>query len=194
MNRMSKYIRPLWQRFHFAAQQKGAVAVEFALTLPIWILLLLGSTDAAHMMILTQRIDRIAYSVTDIVTQSETVTINDLDNILLAAAQLMNPFPFGADGVVIISSIYKESGQPLKITWQYTGGGTLARGSKIGSAGGFPTLPSGLTINNNENIIISEVYYYYRPVFFNAGIFSEGDVYRIAVYKPRLSPLITPPT
>lgn len=194
MNLIRNRLSHFWHRFKFAANQKGAVAVEFAMTLPIWILLLLGSSDAAYMMILTQRVDRVAYSVTDIVTQSDMVTTADLNNILLAASQLMQPFTFGADGVVIISSIHKPAGQPMKITWQHIGGGSLARGSKIGVAGGVPTLPNGFTISDNENIIISEVYYYFRPMFMNAGILSEGDVYRIAIYKPRLSPLITPPT
>lgn len=38
------------------------------------------------MMIVSQRIDRIAYSITDIVTQSETLTTTDLDPYCLAAA------------------------------------------------------------------------------------------------------------
>ncbi|MGE0109843.1 MAG: TadE/TadG family type IV pilus assembly protein [Bdellovibrionales bacterium] len=194
MNRITKHISAVLRRWRFAAHEKGAVAVEFALTLPIWVTILLGSTDAAYMMVLSQRVDRIAYSVTDIVTQSETVTIADLDNILIAASQLMQPFTFGADGIVIITSVYKPAGQPMKITWQHTGGGSLARGSKIGSTGDIPNMPNGLTLSDNENVIISEVYYYHRPLFVNAGIFAEKDVYRVAIYKPRLSPLITPPT
>lgn len=193
MNHIKKNLRKIWRRCSFMVDHTGVVAIEFALTIPIWIILLLGSTDAAYMMILTQRVDRVAYSVTDIVTQSEMVSITDLDNILLAASQLMQPFTFGADGVVIITSVHKPTGQPMKITWQHTGGGSLARGSKIGVTGGMPSLPNGLVIGDNENIIISEVYYYFRPMFINANILSEGDVYRVAIFKPRLSPLITQP-
>lgn len=85
----------------FAASQAGAVAMEFALSLPILVLLLLGGTDTAFMMIVTQRVDRVAYSVTDIVSQSEMVTNTDINNILLAASQLMQPFTFGSDDIVI---------------------------------------------------------------------------------------------
>lgn len=194
MNRMiSKYLYQKVLSFGIAAQEKGTVAIEFALSLPIWIALLVGSTDASYMMIVSQRIDRIAYSVTDIVSQSETITRNDLDNIMLAAGQLMQPFEFGADGIVIVSSVYKPSGAPLKISWQHTGGGTLPRGSKIGVAGGVPTMPNSLTLNDNENVIIAEVYYAFKPMFIDAGVLSAGDIYRVAIYKPRLSPLITPP-
>lgn len=145
-------------------------------------------------MILSQRVDRIAYSVTDIVTQSEMVTLDDLDNIMLAAGQLMEPFPFDAQGVVVVSSVYKPAGQATRISWQYAGGGSLIRDSRLGTAGSTPLLPNGLTLNDNDNVIIAEVYYAFTPLFINAGILSAGDLYRVAIYKPRLSPLITPPT
>lgn len=193
MNLMNK-IQAHARAFRFAAAEKGAVAMEFALSLPILILLLLGGADAAYMMIVTQRVDRIAYSVTDIVTQSEMVTNTDISNILLAASQLMQPFTFGEDGVVILSSIYKAPGQATKISWQRAGGGSLPRTSKIGAQGAVPVMPAGLTLQDNENVVIAEVYYDFRPMFMNVGILSRGDVYRVAIYKPRLSPLITPPT
>jgi hypothetical protein len=176
------------------AKKKGAVAIEFALTLPIWVVLLIGSADAAYMMIMSQRIDRVAYSVTDITTQSDTLTMNDLNNILLAAGQLMQPFEFGVKGVVIVTSLYKPSGEPTKISWQYVGGGSLERVSKIGAVGATPIMPNGLTLNDNENVIVSEVYYDFEPMFVNAGVLKHADIYRTAIYKPRLSPLITPPT
>ncbi len=175
-------------------KRRAISAVEFALTLPIWIALLIGTTDGAYMMLLAQRVDRISYTVTDIVTQQEAVTIADLNTIMLAAGQLMQPFDFGADGIVIVTSIYKPAGQPTKICWQHIGGGSLARVSKIGTVGATPQMPGGLTLNDNENIIVSEVYYAYRPMFINAGIFTADDIYRVAIYKPRLNSLIAVPT
>ena len=194
---MNLLIKQLWARLglsSLALRDKGVVAVEFALTIPIWMAMLLGSSDAAYMMIVSQRVDRIAYSVTDIVTQSEMVTKADLDNIFLAAGQLMQPFPFGERGAVIVTSLYKPAGETTKISWQYSGGGTLVRGSKIGTFGSTPTMPNGLTLNDNDNVIIAEVFYTFEPMFLNAGPLSAGDLYRVAIYKPRLSPLITPPT
>jgi len=173
--------------------QRGVAATEFALALPIWIAMLLGCTDGAYMMLLSQRVDRIAYSVTDIVTQSESVTLTDLDKILLAAGQLMQPFSFGADGVVIITSLNKPAGQAAQICWQHIGGGTLARGSQVGSMGYTPSMPNGLVLNDNENVIVAEVYYAFKPMFLNAGILSASDIYRVAVYKPRLSQLCSTP-
>lgn len=194
---MNRMIKTWWQMSRlrsFSLRECGVVATEFALALPIWMLLLLGSSDAAYLMIVSQRVDRIAYSVTDIITQSEMLKISDLDNTFLAAAQLMQPFPFVEKGTVIVTSIYKPAGQASKITWQHSGGGTLSRGSRIGSVGSAPNMPNGLVLNDNENVIAAEVFYTFDPLFLNAGPLSAGDLYRVAIYKPRLSPLITPPT
>ena len=196
MNLMTNIRRSAAQRMTAShnKRRKGATAVEFALSVPIWAALLLGSSDGAFMMLQSQRVDRVAFSVTDIVTQSETLTIADLDNTMLAASQLMEPFTFGSKGIVIVTSLYKPSGLAVKISWQYSGGGSLARASKIGTFGQTPTMPNGLTLNDNENVIVSEVYYAFTPMFINASILAAKDFYRVAVYKPRLSPLITPPT
>jgi hypothetical protein len=174
--------------------QRGIAATEFALTMPIWITLMLGAADGTYCMLVNEKADRIAYSVTDIVTQYQTITLADLNDVIQASSQLMQPFPFGVNGVVIVSSVYKPTGQTPVIKWQYSGGGTLVQSSRIGSTGGAPSLPNGLTLNDNDNVIISEVYYNFTPMFVNAGLFSSGLVYRTAVYKPRLSPLINTPT
>lgn len=176
-----------------APLQKGVAAVEFALTLPIWITLLLGAMDGSYCLIINERVDRIAYSVTDIVTQYKNITISNLNDITLAAGELMQPFSFGANGVVIVTSIYKPPGQNPTIRWQYTGGGSLVASSQIGTTGSSPVMPSGLVINDNDNVIVSEVFYKFDPLFLSAELFSAGTIYRTAVYKPRLSPLITPP-
>jgi len=175
-------------------KHRGVAAMEFALTLPIWITMLLGCTDGGFMMLLSQRVDRIAYSVTDILTQSQQLAAADIDRTMLAAGQLMQPFTFGVKGIVIVTSVTKEAGQPVSICWQYSGGGSLARSSLVGSLGGTVALPNGLTINDNENVLITEVYYDFAPLFINAGVLSAGDIYRVAVYKPRLSQLCQTPS
>jgi len=190
MNHMGKSFFASWRQ----KARRGIAAVEFALTLPIWVTFLLGAADGSYCLLVNEKADRIAYSVTDIVTQYQSITKAQLNDILLAAGQLMQPFTFGTKGTVIVTSVYQPStGSPI-IEWQYSGGGTLTETSKIGTTGGAAALPNGLTLNANDNVIISEVYYNFTPMFVSAKIFNAGTVYRVAMYKPRLSPLVTPPT
>lgn len=190
------------------ALRRGVAAVEFALTLPIWLALLVGTSDMTYFLLVNERTDRIAYSVTDIVTQYSTLTIANLKDIFTAAPQLMKPIAFGSKGVVIVTSVYKATGGVPRICWQYnssisgTSSGSLVRGSKVGTKnaatdcklGALATLPHGLVINDNDNIIISEVFYRFDPLFVSAGFLAAQDIYRVAIYKPRLSPLIKIPT
>jgi len=193
MNLTAKFTRG-FRRARHNARRKGIAAMEFALTLPIWVTLLLGVCDGAYCLLVNEKVDRISYTVTDIVTQYQTVTLANLQDIVQAASQLMNPFPFGNKGVVIISSVYKPAGLNPVIEWQYSGGGTLIKTSKIGTTGGAPALPNGLTLNDNDNVIITEVYYNYAPLFISDTLWPASLIYQVAIYKPRLSPLINTPT
>jgi hypothetical protein len=189
--------------------RRGVAAVEFALTLPIWITLLLGAGDGTYCMLVNERADRIAYSITDIVTQYQTITQANLADISQAAGQLMQPLPFDQNGILIVTSVYQAPGQRPTICWQYTSTTRPTGGSnpplpisKVGTANGnancaqgtLATLPNGLILNDNDNVVISEVYYTFTPMFLSTGLFPGGDIYRVAVYKPRLSPLITIPS
>ena len=176
--------------------RRGIAAVEFALTLPIWIALLLGVSDGSYFLLVNERVDRIAYTITDIVTQYQTISLANLNDIAKAAGQLMSPFSFtDGQGSIIVTSVFQPpSGAPI-IEWQYKYPTATAQISKIGAtSGAAAVLPNGLTLNANDNVIVSEIYYTFTPMFLSSGLFNSGVVYRVAVYKPRLSPLVTPPT
>jgi Flp pilus assembly protein TadG len=194
--------------------RKGIAAVEFALTLSIWMTLLLGIVDGSYYLLINERIDRIAYSVTDIVTQFQTITRANLNDIMLGAGQLMKPMGFNstslgtadpetgiypaATGYIIVTSVYQDPSLGAVVKWQYSyppsGNGVSVPASHVGSStiNSTAVLPEGLTLNNQDNIIITEVYYTFTPLFLDQ--FLSRIIYRQAVYKPRLSPLVTPPT
>lgn len=188
MNPMVRHLR--CQRHD---SQRGVAAVELALVFPMLLILLLGGLDLTRYMLFHQKTERVAFSVADMVAQSSAVTKVQMDDIVLAAGQIMRPFSFTAEGVVIVSSVYKDPAQSFPtIRWQYSGGGTLARSSKIGILNGTPTLPNGLTLNDKDNVIIAETYYLFSPTF-NSGYTPQSDIYKIAIYKPRLGALLSLP-
>ena len=194
--RIANFLRRGRKRFMRLRERarRGVAAVEFALTLPIWTTMILGTADGTYWLLVNEKCDRISYTITDIVTQYQVVTRSNLNDIIQAATQEMLPFTFANNGYVIVSSVYQPTGQNPIIEWQYSGGGSLVESSRIGTTGGAPALPNGLTLNNNDNVIITEVYYNFTPMFVSSGLFPSQLVYRVAVYKPRLSLLINPPT
>jgi Flp pilus assembly protein TadG len=192
---------------------RGVAAVEFALMLSIWITLLLGVVDGSYYLLVNERVDRIAYTVTDIVTQYQKITLASLSDIMLSAGQLMEPLSFNpatlgsadangryppATGYIILTSVFQDPVNGPIIKWQYTyppaGNGVTVPVSHIGSSAtdSPAVLPVGLTLNSQDNVIITEVFFTFSPLFLDE--FVSRIIYRQAVYKPRLSPLITPPT
>lgn len=178
---------------HILPNQRGAAAAEFAIMFPVLLLLLLGGFEISRFLLIHQKADKVAYTVTDVVAQSTSVTNAQLALVMSAAAQIMQPFTFGANGRVIVSSVYQNGTNPPVVRWQYAGGGTLSRTSQIGTVNGNATLPGGLTLNDRDNVIIAEVYYSYVPVF-SGGLMTARDIYKNAIFKPRLGALTTPPT
>ncbi len=168
------------------ADRRGAALVEFAVTLPILTLLLLGGTEVARYVLLNQKLDRVVTSTSDLVSQSDDITTAELTNIFAATARIMLPYDYSHDGVVIVSSVGIVSGV-ARIHWQRSGGGTLARASRIGVQGGIATLPSGFTIAAGDNVIIAETFYAFSPWLWRR--MPAGDLYHRAITRPRLSNL-----
>ncbi|MSO75262.1 MAG: hypothetical protein EXQ99_09045 [Alphaproteobacteria bacterium] len=117
-----------------------------------------------------------------------------LNQLLSATTEVMVPFDFGADGFVIITSIYRAAGSTQSLVkWRYSGGGQFVAASKLSNVGAVATLPSGFVLTERENVIVAEVYYRYQPMF-PGVLFDETTLYRRALFKPRLGVLSTAPT
>ena len=175
--------------------KRGSLLIETGFVVPVIATMILGGIEISRFSLLQQKLDRLATTTTDIVTQSETtLSIATLNVILTATSSIMQPFPFGAEGVVIITSVSATGVLPPKVDWQYAGGGSLPSSvSKIGAPGDNATLPAGFVVRDGENVLISETFYQFTPMFVSSFV-SPTTLYHNAFYRPRLSSLSTPPT
>ncbi len=169
--------------------QLGLAAVEFALALPLMIILTFGSIEVTLYILISQKAERVAINLSDLVAQSTTITTAQLDEIIKAASQVMLPYNFGTDGYAIISSVTKTGTNAPVVNWQYKSSGT-AQTSLIGTAGNNATLPSGFSMVDKDNVIITEVFYNYKPIL-SGTIYKSSQIYRYSIYKPRLGNLTT---
>jgi hypothetical protein len=147
----------------------GNVAVEFALTLPVLMLLMLGSAEMARFVILHQKVDRVAVTMSDLVARAETIKESELDDIFEAADIVAQPF--GA-----------------RIAWQRSGDGAASHTSQIGTQGGAATLSADFEVREGETAIIAEVFYVFEP-FLSELIVRPQTLYRRAHHRPRLGTL-----
>ncbi|MCB1537727.1 MAG: pilus assembly protein [Rhodospirillales bacterium] len=177
---------------HILSDERGVAATEFAFLLPILLLLVMGIYESTRFVLFSQKLDRVAYTVADVTAQQTAVTNADLSDIVTAATKIMEPYEFGELGRVIISSVYQDPDDGPVVRWQYAGGGTLPRDSLIGDPGEPATLPDGFTLNDEDNVIVAEVFYYYTPPF-SEDYLSTRENYKTAVFKPRFGALTTAP-
>lgn len=179
---------------YLTRRDSGLAAVEFAFLLPILLTLSFGALELTMKLLAAQKVEKLAATTADVVAQSEVATVTGMDQLLSATTDIMQPFDFGADGVVIVSSVYLDAGaaNPV-VNWRHSGGGTLVETSELGAVGGTADLPDDFVLNEKENVIVAEVFYTYQPLW--EGLFFEAaTIYRQAFFKPRLGALTDAPT
>ena len=168
----------------------GNVAVEFALAVPVLLFLMLGSAEMGRFVLLNQKMDRVATTVSDLVSRAETISESQIADILTAADEVADPFDLADLGVVIVTSITNTDGSGPVIAWQRSGAGTYSAASKLGAEGDTPALPPDFLVREGETAIVSEVYYDFAP-FLSEMIVEPQVVYRSSRHRPRLGTLET---
>lgn len=157
----------------FAADSRAAAALEFALILPVLILLLFGVVEIGNVLLLDKKVTAGAQTAADLVAQQKVVTSADLSNIWLAVDNIIAPFDANATTYRLLSIVADNNGA-TSIHWQSSRGG-------VGVAS-FP-LPAGLTAAN-ESVIVAVITYNYAPVF-GALLFDAFDITDVAYLRPR---------
>lgn len=187
---MLNRLRKLWR------DKTGVAAIEFALLLPMLVALLIGSLEVTFKIWSTQKAEKLAVTLSDVIAQSQSVTGSDLTKLTSAIDRIMDPFAFGPnEGAVIISSVYVAQDETVaKVNWQckFPPSGGFSAISKFGLEGATAVLPAGFTMAPRDNVIVAEVYYKYVPIA-PGVMFDESVVYRRAMFKPRLGALTIDP-
>ena len=181
----------------FIRENRGLAAVEFALSLPILLALLMGGYEYARYLLIHVKMENIAFTISDIMTQQTAVTNGQLNQYMVAASQIMEPYSFDDGyGAVFISSVNKEVGNTQEVSWQYNYRTDVVgheRTSAVGSENAAATLPNALLLHDDETVLVTEVFYDFQPVF--AGfLLNASTIYRSSVFKPRFGTLTTPPS
>ncbi len=125
-----------------ARDQRGNFTIEFALALPLLLVLLLTGIEFTRYVLVNQKVERTSASLADLVAQTTVMTEDGMDNLFQAAKYTMDPFDVAAEGRLIVTSI-AASGGPARIRWQRAYGAN-SNNSAFGVQGAVATLPAGL--------------------------------------------------
>lgn len=164
----------------YARANRAVAAVEFALILPFMMMLYMGSIEVSWGISADRRVQIVAGSIGDLVSQSEdTLAQSALNDYFAAASVLMQPFDSNALKVRV-NCIKVNSNGTTEVYWSegYNGATALTNGA----AYDLPTHFKNLALNSY--VIVGEAYYEYQPVM--SYVFSAPfHIYHEYVYVPR---------
>lgn len=180
---------PLLRRLRRSTE--GLAAVEFAMFAPVLGLLLLGGYDLSRFIIARANVDKVGFSVADVTSQYEQLNPTTMEQIFKITGSSLQSYVSGTNGVTILTSIYLDSAGVPRVRWQcYSSAATWK--SAIGAEGGVAAVNANLLADVNDNVMTSEVYFRFTPVF--SRFFKDSvTLYTASIYRPRLGALTTKP-
>src|SRR5262249_20721618 len=133
-------------RRRFVKAARGVALIEFALVLPILIILFLGVVEFSEAFTILRKLSTSASTVSDLVSHHPTVTTADLDDIKLVANEIMQPYSSTPLSLVIVS-VVADQDNATTVAWSYP--------SNAHATGAAYNLPqSGLTEPNSSIIVV----------------------------------------
>jgi len=161
--------------------KRGASAIEFALIVPVIILMYVGIVEIANLLTVDRRVETVASTAAALTAQVKQVSNADLADIVAASKSILDPYPT-TPLKVIISSVVADQNNNGKVAWSYSSSGS---GRAVGSS---YVLPTGTTVANSS-VIVAEVTYTFTPLLDLKKVFSPDalNLQRTFYERPRRS-------
>jgi Flp pilus assembly protein TadG len=149
----------------FVASTRGVAAIEFAMILPVLVIIFLATFDGGRAFAAYMKVRSATYALASITNQYPTIAASDMTGILCATSAVMAPYSSSTPAVTISQITISKKGKAT-IDWSATQGGTArASGSSISP-------PSAMVVDSSY-LILAEVSYTYTPLF---GFFGSGGI------------------
>ena len=147
--------QPFLKRFN--RDTRGVSAVEFALLAPLMIAFYFGLAEFSQGYMAQKRASHTASAVGDLVAQTDTVTKDQLDDIIAVGALVMKPFKT-TTLTTRISSVTKDANGVAKVDWSRASGiAPRAKTSRV-------TVSDGVIDKGSSLIMAETTYDYTSPV------------------------------
>lgn len=175
--------------------RRGNVLIETAFGMAMLATLFMGGVEVARYALLTQKLDRAAMTLGDLLSRNETLTLAEINNIMDSIPHIMEPFDFDGSGGIVLSAVQRLQGGDPTVAWQVKQSDHLTISSQIGALGEVAVLPAALTLNDNENIFVAEVYFNFEPMLVTDMV-TGTQLYHRGIFRARLMDTLdieTPP-
>ena len=188
----------IWHRTRLSAfgllgDRRGVAAIEFAMIVPIMLLLFFGTVEFSSAIAVDRKVTLIARTLSDVTSQSISVANADLSNFFNSGCAIMYPYAgpppctqTNNPMTAVISELYIDpTTLKAKVQWSVPYQGGVAQ--TVGLAPTGVVVPQALLVGGTY-LILSQVGYTYKPAVAyglmpNAGITLKD----VAYTRPRQS-------
>lgn len=177
----------------------GLALVEFALSLPIILMMGLGGVELAHMALTTERVNQIAMMTADNAARvRDSIDEVDVNEIMTGAKYVGNSINFAQNGRIILSSIQNNPpGTGQWVRWQRCTGAknvtssyalTEGKGQKDTSLPAVGPTGNQITAAGGTIVMFVEVTYDYQPIvpvnYFGSRTIQVTQAFNVRQRKP----------
>lgn len=162
----------------FAEDRTAVAAVEFAIILPVMLLLYLGTFEASHAIATKRKVESAAEAVGGIVARSPEMDMTRLRNVLLISDGIADDVG-GTKPTITITTVMTDANGRATVDWQRIG-------TAAGVAKGTPfPLADDLAGLSSAYFVVTRVEYSYTPTFDVGGVFGTLQIDRSFTFRPR---------
>jgi Flp pilus assembly protein TadG len=173
----------------FGGDRRGVAAVEFALILPILVVLYFGTVEAASLYTVDRKVTVATATVGDLVSRvNGTISSTSLTDFFQAASAILNPYSTtGLQQVVSVIVVNSSTGAATVCWSRASGTGATAR--EADSSFPIDTDSQIDQLARGSYLVVSEVSYPYLPLY-GMVISSTVNLAHSEYYLPRYAEYI----
>ncbi len=160
----------------------GLAATEFALLLPVLVILFFGLVEASNAMTVNRKVAISSNTLADLAAQSDELRISEMDDLFEGVMTIVEPNDPTGLQLTLVSVILDDDDDPI-VHWSrdHTGATPYAQGAS------YTNLSDDDVVSDIGSIIVVEMTYTYTPSLTGHFISSPIVFNRQSIRWPRLT-------
>jgi Flp pilus assembly protein TadG len=175
---------------------RGVAATEFVMIVPLMLTMFFGVVEFSSGVAVDRKVTLVARTLSDLTSQSVSITDTDLKNFFAASSGILTPYPATPTESMITELYVDPTTLKAKVQWSMAStidsGGNVVLATSTHKPKDIVTIPSALQVGGTY-LIWSEVSYIYKPavgyLMAKAGITLKDQTYT----RPRQSQCVDYP-
>ena len=167
------------------SRRRGVAAIEFALTAPFLLLIMIGSADLVVWMRTWLQIQKSAAGVAQVISQYKATYTSDFTGVFypIAQAGMGSGLLACSKGGMVVTGVDNSTGTP-KVGWQWKSGSCVSSSYTTTSGSTLkPSLPGSYAPPSGLSVIIVELATSQSTFLLSAGLMGTSGPSAIAAYN-----------